>query len=417
MDNYIIAKHRFIGDKLMQQIKIKCYNKNLYIYDNGVYTHDDSKIEREILNINENATKSLRNEIFEYIRIKKSNEILNPINNYINFKNGLYDIENKKFIPHTPEIFAINQINANYLEKNCINADVEKFLNDITESDPIKKQTILQIIGYSMTTNVEFQKAFVFYGPSAENGKSTLIQILSNLVGKKNISHVTIHDLQRGRFYAAEIENKLLNTVTELPRNNLNSVELFKSIVTGDSISVENKYENRHKITPYAKHIFTTNELPSVGDTSNGYYRRLNILPFSAHFTDKQKKNFDLNKLLTQNSIDYLAFISINAYLEMLETRHFANEEESNKIIMSYKKDNDSVSKYLYDSVHFMRTRNENNLIPKKSLYADYLNFCSDFNYAPVGRTTFYNKAKGSNLFSMPTIRGTRYFRCLKQHP
>ena len=400
MNSFENKMHVQIGNILMKKYHIKNYSGNLYIYNKGIYSDDISILERNIIKLNPNITKRIREEIFSYIKIIKSEENISASKNYINFKNYLYDIKNSKILPHTPSIFTINQINAEYINDTLFNEDVEKFLNDITNNNSIKRKAILEIIGYSMTSSVDFQKAFVFYGKTAENGKSTLLEIILNLIGKDNTCHVTIHDLQKGKFYASEIGGKLLNTVAELPRTKLDSVELFKAVVTGDSLSVEKKYKDRYTITPYAKHIFTANELPKISDTTNGFYRRLNILEFDASFTDNQKRDFDISKLLNENALNYLAKISLEAYIELLKRRHFSNEVESNKIIENYKNQNNSVNEYLYDSSYFEIFINKNTTFTRKSLYNNYRDFCDISNIKILeGKNSFYEKIRDSKLF------------------
>lgn len=403
-----------IAEELIKKYDIKYHNNDLYIYNNGVYVNDTTILEREILVLNENINKFTRKEILEYIKIKLSgtNVIVNK--NYINFKNGLYNILSKSFSPHSSNVFTLNQINASYIESNYINQDVENFLDDITSKNPNRKKALLEIIGYSMTSNVNLQKAFIFFGASAENGKSTLLEIISNLIGRNNISHVSIHNLQKGKFYAAEIKDKLLNTVAELPRTSLDSVEIFKSVVTGDSLSVEEKYKDRYEINPYAKHIFTANELPEVLDTSNGFYRRLNIVKFDAQFTDEQKLNFDISKLLTNHAINYLAKISLNAYLELITTGHFSNESESEEILQQYKNQNNSAYQYLYESSYFERFVHnyEDFVFPRSALYRDYIDYCNlSNNGISDGKATFYEKMRESKLFTELIIKGLRCFK------
>lgn len=392
----------------MENLNIKYFNGDLYIYNNGLYINDISILEREILNLDSNTTKHLRNEILEYIRIKKSEDISEVSRKYINFKNFLFDIDNKKVMSHTPDVFTINQINADFTEKKYINSDVDSFLNDISSNNPNRKETILQIIGYCMTSSTEFQKAFIFYGPTAGNGKSTLIDIISHLIGKANICHVSIHDLQRGRFYGSEMKNKLLNTVSELPRTNLDTVELFKGTITGDELAVEEKHKCRYTIKPYSKHIFSANELPSVEDTSNGFYRRLNILKFDAHFTDEAQKNFKIEKLLTEDAINYLAKISLHSYLKLLDTRIFANEIESNEIITIYKSRNNPIFAYL-NSTYFRDFLNSIyfHTLSSNELYENFKQYCLNYlGIEPIGKINFYTKIRESDLFEELTCHG-----------
>ena len=391
-----------IAEDIWLDRNVKFYKENFYIYDCGVYVLENGRIEEIIYGINRSLEKSKRREILEYLKILGRERQTDRYDNYINFQNGIFDLDSKKFIKHSPDIFMLNQINCDYVENANPNEDIEKFLNDITSNIESRKKAILQIIGYSMTTSVELQKAFIFYGKSAENGKSVLVELISNLIGEENTCHVSIHELQGGRFYASELTNKLLNVVAELPRNHLKSVEVFKSIVTGDKMSVEQKYKDRYSIKPYAKNIFTANELPRVEDTTEGFYRRLNILLFEAKFSDEAKKKFNKRKLFTQEALEYLASISVKAYLELLESdsRDFANEEESNKVLDTYRKDNNSVLSFIASN-QIQEMLQKGQKIDRPEFYQEYKVWCSDNGYKAKGRNKFYTEVEETKLFDI----------------
>lgn len=409
--------HKAIGDIIMKELPIAYYNSHLYFYINGVYSDDISILERYIFNVDDSTKTRTINEIYNYIRIKKSSEQININPNYINFKNGLYDIHNKQLIPHNSNIFTINQINVNYVENPFINIHIEKFLDEITCNIKSRKETILQIIGYSFTCNFEFQKGFIFWGDTSGNGKSTLLEVINTLISSKNISHVSINNLQQGKFYAAELENKLLNTISELPNATLNNIDILKSIITCDKISVEKKYQNRYEIQPYSKHIFATNALPQVSDTNNSYYRRLNILKFDAQFSNEQKKAFNFSNLISSDALEYLAYLSLQSYLNLLETRTFANEKESEELINLYKIENNNVLEYLDYSENFLQilssaTSNKNRIL-KSNLHTSYIDFCQKHHYNSMGRNKFYAEILKTNLFSETLISGREYFQYL----
>lgn len=374
------------------------YMQHLYEYNNGVYVPDDGDIEAFIYNARGDLKKADRREVLDYLKIITRVRKVPRYDDYINFQNGIFDLKRKEMIPHDPKIFMINQVNASYNENAPKNEFVDKFLDDITSCNEVRKKSILQIIGYCMTTSVRLQKAFIFLG-GGDNGKSVLVEIITELIGDDNTSHVSLHDMQGGKFYSSELTDKLLNVVSELPRNNLKSVEVFKSLVTGDKMAVERKYKDRYTIKPYAKNIFTANELPRIDDTTEGFYRRLNILPFEAKFSNEAKDKFHKENLFTQEARDYLASISIKAYLELLEagSRSFANEEESNSVLDTYRKENNSVLSFLdSDSIRNRLSLGQN--IDRPELYTEYKNWCSECNYRAKGRNNFYKELRETGL-------------------
>lgn len=386
---------------------IAFFKQQLYEYNNGVYTPDDGDLESFIYNARSDLKKSDRREVLDYLKIITRVKKVPRYDDYINFQNGIFDLKRKVMIPHDPKIFMINQVNANYIENAPRIEFVDKYLYDIASGNEARIKTILQIIGYCMTTSVKLQRAFILYGKTAENGKSVLVDVITELIGDDNTSHVSLHDMQGGKFYSSELTDKLLNVVAELPRNNLKSVEVFKSLVTGDKMAVEKKYKDRYTIKPYAKNIFTANELPRVDDTTEGFYRRLNILLFEAKFSDEAKKKFNKDNLLTKEARDYLASISVKAYLELLESesRDFANEEESNSVLDTYRKENNSVLSFL-DSNSIKERLELGQSIDRPELYSEYKSWCYECCYKPKGRNNFYKELGETGLVEVKLHNG-----------
>jgi P4 family phage/plasmid primase-like protien len=401
---------------IMMMYHIRFYKESLYIYKSGRYVRDSGQLEAAILGLNPSFNKYARKEILDYLKIYTKIDEMQNIDKYINFKNGLFDITQNKLLLHTSDLFIVNQINAEYHEDVAKNEDIDKFLDDVTSHNELRKKTILQIIGYCMTTSVDFQQAFIFYGKTAENGKSVLVELITNLIGYENTSHVSIHDLQEGRFYAAELNNKLLNAISELPRSHLKSVEIFKSVVTGDAMAVEEKYKTRYSIKPYAKNIFTTNELPRVDDKTEGFYRRLNILLFEAKFSDEEKKKFNKKKLLTTEALNYLAYISLSAYIELLNSSgtEFANSEESKQVLEKYRKDNNSVLSFL-DSDKIKLLLEEGKCIERPELYVAYKDWCSENGYKALGRNKFIAEVEETKILDMKHRNGYPIYKRKKQ--
>ena len=119
------------------------------MYENGVYKRNLPKIEQCILEIEPSAKSYLRGEVLDFIRIKRNYEDSKVNEQFINFKNGLYDLENRKFIKHTPLLFTTCQINANYYENispiQC--REIDSFLDDVTCGHIARKQALLQYVG------------------------------------------------------------------------------------------------------------------------------------------------------------------------------------------------------------------------------------------------------------------------------
>ncbi len=401
--------HVEIGEQLITKLNLKYYNNELYTYKNGCYKLADDTLLRNciIREIDINAKKNLCNESIEFAKNWLANDSEITVDeNYINYLNGLYDLKNGVLLPHTPDVFTVNQINVNYLNEIKSNAVIDNYLNEIMCSNNKRIEALLQMIGYCQTCSTIMQKSMIWYGPTASNGKSTLAKILIKLLGIENVSHVELQQFEK-RFGTHEINQKLLNLVPELPNTKINDVATFKGVVTGDEIMADVKYKDRMRIKPYCKHIFTTNNLPEVEDTTDGFYRRLNILLFEKKFD--VNSNFDINTYLTQDNLDYLANIGLQAYLKMLNssTPMFSNEEESQNLIQMYKQLNDSVLSYL--------TCNNTSYIygydiKSTELWYGYKDYCLQYNLTPIKRSVFYKHLIERFGFTKKIINGYDFY-------
>lgn len=397
--------HDIIARRLLQENEIRVFEDTLYIYENGVYRRNEKSINRKIIEIYPKATTRMQKEVKSYL-LTMAPEVQLKYENLINFKNGLYDLNNNALMPHSPYYFTINQINANINWDPVRIGAVDRFLDKISCENIGRKKAILQMIGYSMTSSVEMQKAFVLYGKTAGNGKSTLLEIIERLIGSENVSHVTLQDFVSNRFSVSEIKGKLVNMVSEMTKEFLKDSSVFKQIVTGDTTTVEEKFKDRHTIKPYAKHIFTANELPKVADTSNGYFRRLFIIPFEAVFTDLEKINFNFKELITEQALDYLAAIALQEYIIARREHAFINEEESKNIIETYKMESNTVIAYLYDKDRMRCLLRSGRVRKRNEVFADYINYCKDSGYIHKGRNKFYEEVEATGLVQKGVYNG-----------
>lgn len=406
--------HYIYGDLIIKFMSIKYYHGTFYVYKDGVYVPGDKILEKKIIELDKSLTKSKRKEIMNYIALQTETEQQDVNTNLINFQNGLFNIASRELLEHNPNAFTVNQIHANYDENVAVNGHIEKFLDDITCNKAERKQAILELTGYCMTSSVWIGKACVFFGPTAENGKSVLIRLITNLIGRENTANIALHKLQE-RFYTANIADKLLNTASELPKTDLKSVDMFKNVVTADEITGEQKYKTPFSFRPYAKHIFATNSLPTVLDNNDGYYRRLNILLFERKFTIEEQNHFIEEKLFTQEALDYFANISLQAYLKLLDEgrRDFANYEESNQLISSYKADNNSTLTFLASEVA-EKTFENGKRIKKTELYQIYKNWCEDNNYIADKSKNFHKKVEEAKTLILKFYDG---YECYQKRP
>ena len=396
-----LALHVELGNRLMESLNLKSFNSNLYFYDgSGVYI----KItEREITSIiiryiYPAAEPTLCKKTYFYVDNMLYNEDIKfPDTNFVNFKNLLYDLNTNTTLEHSSKIFTLNQLNVDYIENLPFNEEVEIYLDDVSNHKLQTRKAILEIIGYFMTCKNNIQKVIVIYGPSAANGKSVLLKIIEKIIGSKNICHKSIEEFDKD-FGADGMEYKQLNISTELPLNRIKDISTFKKTVTGDTFETKVKFEKNKTINTYIKHLFATNFIPNVADTTEGYYRRLHIILLDNKF-DPATSTFNIETFCTQENLNYLANLAFREYLKMIAngSLEFANVEESNQILENFRIENDTVLAFVTDPEQ--QSIIYDTEIERAIMFKVYKSFCNLNELKSLGKKAFYREMRDKYKF------------------
>lgn len=407
-----IAIQVLYGNRLIETLDLHYFNNNIYFYQYGVYKIVTSMdLTSAILKyINPSTEPAVCKKVLFYVKnILYNDEIVHINTNYVNFKNCLYDLNNQVAIAHTPNIFTVNQLSIDYNPTLPYNSKVEKYLDEISNYNVLRRKGLLQIIGYILTSKNNIQKIIVIYGPSASNGKSALLKIIERIIGSDNVCHKSIEEFDKD-FGADGMEFKLLNISTELPQTKIKDISVLKKTVTGDTFETRVKFEkNKTIVDTYIKHLYATNFLPDVADDSEGYYRRLHIILLDNVF-DPETSTFNVDEFCTQENLNYLGNIAFKEYLSMVNSGclEFANSEESKKILENYRIENNSVLAFLTDE-EVSKTIYDT-YIPRETMLKLYKSFCSLNDYSALGKNTFYRELKQKYNFAVQVKEnGTKY--------
>jgi putative DNA primase/helicase len=216
---------------------------------------------------------------------------MNTKRNFINVKNGMLNLSTFRLEEHSPDFLSTVQIPIDY-DSNAQAPMFLDFMNDITVNDEELIDVHQELIGYWLTGDTKAEKAVYYYGSGA-NGKSVLASIITELVGPQNVSSVPLSKFN-DQFGMESMIGKSLNISAE---NEMGGkalkTENFKAIVSGDNITINIKYRPAISYRPYCRLVFLVNNLPDSSDVTEGYFRKLIIVPFSRTFK-KEERNVDL---------------------------------------------------------------------------------------------------------------------------
>jgi putative DNA primase/helicase len=345
------ADNRFLHDRfgnyMLTNSNIVKIDGQVFIYtDEHLYSNDPLEFERKMLSKIPSLKETQRKEVYKYIVLKctKIGEFASP--RYIGLKDSILDIETMQQFPYSPNWIINNKINLEY-DENAYSEVMDKTLNKVSCNDKEIRSLFEEMLGYTLYRKNTMQSCFILTGEGS-NGKSTMLNVLKKLIGKQNYCSLDLRELEE-TFKPAELHNKLANIGDDISAKYLENSSVFKKVVTGESFVVQRKYAQPFELESYATQIFCANELPQVNDKTDGFSRRIIIIPFNAVFTkaDPDYDPFIEDKLMSDESLQYLLKLSVDGLKRVLTNMGFTRSKVGEKEKSEYIKYNNNVLEWL----------------------------------------------------------------------
>jgi len=347
-------------------------NNQLHIYRDGVYVMGKIAIEGAMIQHIPRLNRAKRTEVLEYLNIYiQENSV--PDTNLIAFKNGLYNIRSDVFIPFSPEHIVTNKIRWNY-NPTAYSKNMDEVLDRITCSDPEIRSLMEEMIGYCFYRKNELRKAFVLIGDGS-NGKSTFLSVIQSLLSEDNISSLDLKELG-DRFKTAEMFGKLANIGDDIGDEFIANPAIFKKLVTGERISVEQKGRDPFEFNNYAKLIFSANDIPRIKDKTGAVIDRLIIVPFNARFSVEKagyKQNIRGDLAGHDDVMEYLIVLGIAGLKRILQAQKFTTSAKVQNEVNDYKQRNNPILSFIAEmNEEEFQIENE----PTNKVYKRYQEYC-----------------------------------------
>lgn len=224
----------------------------------------------------------------------------------------------------------------------------ERFLNQITEGDPDQETKIFllyQVIGYALLSISSFEKFFIITGAGA-NGKSVFLKIMREIIGPANTASVQFSQFDN-RFQRAHLQGKLLNLITELPEGGQIPDAILKAIVSGETITCENKGLPPFELTPFCTIIAATNHLPHTRDFSEALFRRAIIIRFNRVFSEAEQDRFLFERI--KDELPGIFFRAVKSLEDLFRDNGFVEPRESKEIKNEWRIDTDQSAQFVAD--------------------------------------------------------------------
>ncbi len=387
-----------LADYMAKEVDAFYSAEQYYTYQNGVYVETTDLIARNMvrsfmisrytsLNNITDAEGQWRMQINKPLREINSNPYI------INLKNGLYNVLDDSFKPHTPEYLSTVQLNVNFTP----DAECPRFMQFLEESLGVDEIPLIQeMLGYFLVPINKAQKSFVIVGePGA--GKSKLLLTLNEiLLGQQNVSNVPWQSLNE-RFKTAELFGKLANIFADLPTKNIDDNGIFKALVGEDFLTVERKNKDPFSFQPYARLLFSCNSIPrNYGDKSEGFYRRLIIIRFTKPVPVEKKDAGLLDKF--KEEADGIFMFAVEGLKRLIANEYqFSETETTKEELQRYRIDSNSVLSFVEDYC----VLDASGEVTREDLFTKYKEYCHNAGLSPVSQKNFNKDIEGA----YPTIK------------
>jgi putative DNA primase/helicase len=366
-----IAKE--LRDKLLFDVGGKLWR----YFDGGVWHEKTIEeierffYERVCLDVPENLPSYIEN-VVKVAKWKLLQPVWNEVSGleFIPFKNGVWDVKNRKLLPHDPSLLLTWKLPRNYptvagLEFPCI----DRFLTQVTKGNQQLKNILIAACNAVLLGRSDLQKAIYLVGGGG-NGKGSFLRLLEMLVGLNNCHSTTLHDLCENNFELANIYKKRLIICPDEDKR-VGGLSRFKSITGGDSIRGEKKGKDAFRFRYEGMVAIASNDPIFLGDSSYGLSRRLITIPFKYQVPTHERRD-----LTAEFEVDLPAFTSYLLSLDenavkstLLGSSDVAEVRETEWDLTTR---TDSIAAFYDDALIFDPAAKT----PSSLLYASYQDYC-----------------------------------------
>lgn len=412
---------------------IKIIKKNVLKYENKlIYTDNQFKrildlIDTKILDFatNDQICEIQNNGLYNVVTEDYIYSVTD--NNEITKKKNQGQLYNFVCLPNiTLDIKKIQNIEDCKTE----NTEIDDFLKDITISDESMIKYLQEIVGYSMLYG--HLEPYIYIGlGKGSNGKSIFASLMKIILTYSNIVSIEFSDINSQT--VSQLEKSFINLPTELSSSRMLPENILKAITDGEPINSNDKYKNPRNIIPIRKQFALANELPSIKDRSDGFWRRAQVIPFDLKITNTSKKKKNkvyFEKLFLDNaeSLRNWAFVGllrliknkgVHTECKRIVTASKKYQQENNNVLMFledftlsnivdiYEDNNIHIKekkeiKWKNHIIEFFITGNGTSSIKINDLYLMYKFWIQENGYKPNSLKNFINKIEeksGTNYF------------------
>ncbi len=384
----------------------------LYIYnlDTGLYMASQDLFNRLCFKFDTRLKSGNYREI--HILLRTMTKTVRPFENpnLVPVSNGIFNLKTKQLLDFSPQYAITSKINTRYnseATKPILAGwfDFDQWVNTIACGDGEVVTLLWQIMNEAINPNYTRGKLAILLG-DGNNGKGTFQSLLINLIGVDKVS--TLRPDQFEGHNLASLAGKVCNIGDDISNKYVDEVSDLMSIVTGETITINPKHQQPFELSLKLFCLFSANELPRVRNKSQGWYRRLCIVPFNADFNGQKERPEIKNEFLKDKGLlEWVLFKILN----MPKFDKFIEPKVVQEELKKYKKENDYLVAFVADDytergLHLIAR------VPLKWIKEEYVTFLADNNLSaniPYGFGKHFIKSLQNHTGSRYSLKIGRF--------
>jgi putative DNA primase/helicase len=299
-----------------------------WVYRDGVWRPDETGIEVR------RRTVRLLGERYRPTHLRTMREVLStlcerftvaPTSEVINFRNGMLRWAagpDPVLIEHHPEFMSTVRVPLDWApDARCPLFDA--FLDAAVPADDVARAW--QVLGYLLMSGNPLQRMFMLTGTGG-NGKGVYLNVIRALLGDDNTAAEPLHDLAETRFSTGELYGKLANICGDIDATYIQNTGKIKELCGDDRMKGEFKNERQFYFKFWGKAIFSANAIPGASDSSKGWVRRWEVVPFPYAPT---KPDPTLSERIVASELPGIAVRAIYALRDLMDGGEFSRGESA----------------------------------------------------------------------------------------
>lgn len=323
--------------------------------------------------------------------------------NMLNFQNGTLKVlpdGELEFCHHDP----LDQLHYTLSFDYDPRAGCEQWLSFLDQviPEPEKQANLAEFLG-SCFHEVKHEKVLFLYGSGA-NGKSVVLEVVKRLLGEDNLSHTSLDQLcNRNSYFLKDLMVSLLNYSGEISYSV--NADMLKRLASREPQTGRFPGGRPFKVKDYARLAFNANVLPESDDVSDGYFRRMLIIPFEITVPTEQRNPHLPDEIAETDLPGIINWVITGLQRLLRQEGQFTESPSSERILMEYRHQSNPVE-------HFVEVFSGQLAegVGGADLFSFYQDFCLNYGHRASSQKEFTARiTRLGRVTKSRTSAGVRY--------